>query len=283
MLFSKESHGYVYKWTELSTGKWYIGSRSAKNCHINDGYICSSKIVKPLIQNNPDNLIREILWIGERISTRNIETMILLELNAALCELSYNQTNSDGKFHTIGKVPHNKGKKLTAEQRLLLRGRTHSPETIERLKKSKENISESTKKKISYAKRGCKPWNKGIPRTQSEIDKMSASRKRTADEVGAWNKGIPHSIETKQKIKLKALSRKKCYCKFCDKNITVYNFNKWHGDKCIKNPNSEKRVINIKNHVLVTCEYCEKTIQYRSYIKNHGNNCKHNIINNKKE
>jgi hypothetical protein len=42
---------YVYKWTQLSTGKWYIGSRSAIGCNPNqhEKYICSSKTVKPMI------------------------------------------------------------------------------------------------------------------------------------------------------------------------------------------------------------------------------------------
>ena len=41
---------FLYKWIEISTDKWYIGSRTANGCHPTDGYICSSKIVKPLIR-----------------------------------------------------------------------------------------------------------------------------------------------------------------------------------------------------------------------------------------
>ena len=36
---------YVYKWTELATGKWYVGARGARGCPPDDGYICSSKVV----------------------------------------------------------------------------------------------------------------------------------------------------------------------------------------------------------------------------------------------
>lgn len=53
---------YVYKWTELATGKWYVGARGARGCHPDDGYICSSKVVKPLILANPDGWKREILF-----------------------------------------------------------------------------------------------------------------------------------------------------------------------------------------------------------------------------
>ena len=48
---------YVYKWTELATGKWYVGARGARGCHPDDGYICSSKVVKPLILANPNGWI----------------------------------------------------------------------------------------------------------------------------------------------------------------------------------------------------------------------------------
>lgn len=52
---------FVYKWTNIPTGKWYIGVRTKNGCHINDGYICSSKIVKPLILSNPSDWKRDIL------------------------------------------------------------------------------------------------------------------------------------------------------------------------------------------------------------------------------
>lgn len=29
---------YVYRWTHIPTGKWYVGSRTAKGSHPNDGY-----------------------------------------------------------------------------------------------------------------------------------------------------------------------------------------------------------------------------------------------------
>lgn len=32
---------YLYKWTHTPSNKWYIGSRTKKKCHPNDGYICS--------------------------------------------------------------------------------------------------------------------------------------------------------------------------------------------------------------------------------------------------
>ena len=79
---------YIYKWTHLPTLKWYIGVRTKKDCHPDDGYICSSKIVKPLIKNSPEEWQREILHTGSPEEMIKLETVILTELDAK------NNTNS---------------------------------------------------------------------------------------------------------------------------------------------------------------------------------------------
>lgn len=84
---------FVYKWTNIIDGKWYIGSRTAKNCHIDDGYICSSKILKPIIKQNPDQWHRSILAIGTATDMKNLERNLLKLYNAKCDPQSYNQTN----------------------------------------------------------------------------------------------------------------------------------------------------------------------------------------------
>jgi hypothetical protein len=96
---------YVYKWTHIPTGKWYIGSRTGKNSHPDDGYICSSKIVKPLISESPTEWIREILLTGSPSEMLLAESELLLSLNAKNDPLSFNQHNGDGKFTTTGISP----------------------------------------------------------------------------------------------------------------------------------------------------------------------------------
>lgn len=98
------TQAYLYKWTEKSTGMWYIGSRSRKGCHPADGYICSSKVVEPLIKENKDNWIREILVIGEPFHIRELESNYLKQLNAKKDPMSYNKHNGDGKFTGGGRV-----------------------------------------------------------------------------------------------------------------------------------------------------------------------------------
>ena len=94
---------FVYKWIELSTGKWYIGSRTAKKCHPNDGYICSSKTVKKLITENPENWSRTIIATGTSEEILTLEIELLKSYDAKLNPMSYNLHNGDGKFTTTGK------------------------------------------------------------------------------------------------------------------------------------------------------------------------------------
>ena len=94
---------------------WYIGSRTKIGCHPDDGYICSSKIVNPMIIANPADWYREILEIGTSpAQTRFRETEILTEINARAHLMSYNQTNGDGQFSFAG-FRH------TAESKLLIK------------------------------------------------------------------------------------------------------------------------------------------------------------------
>jgi hypothetical protein len=61
-------------------------------------------------------------------------------------------------------------------------GRKHSPESIAKMSKSKK---------------GCIPWNRGIPHTEDAKRNISESLKGKP----VWNKGIPRTEETKQKIR----------------------------------------------------------------------------------
>jgi len=95
---------YVYMWKEIATEKWYIGSRTRKGCHPDDGYICSSKTVKPLIKANPDGWTRKILFVGDPFKAIEIESFVLTEMRAKQSEMSYNLHNQDMNFHGIRKA-----------------------------------------------------------------------------------------------------------------------------------------------------------------------------------
>lgn len=96
---------YVYKWIHISTGKWYIGSRTKVGCHPNDGYLCSSKLVKPLILATPAEWKREIIATGTPMEMYQLETTLLMEANAKHDANSFNQHNNDRSPLRTG-IPH---------------------------------------------------------------------------------------------------------------------------------------------------------------------------------
>jgi hypothetical protein len=103
---------YVYKWIHKPTMNWYVGSRTSKNCHPNDGYICSSKTVKPLILNNPLDWERQVIFVGCVEEARVLETEILTLFDAKNDSRSFNKHNQDKKFICTGHSEETKAKIL---------------------------------------------------------------------------------------------------------------------------------------------------------------------------
>jgi hypothetical protein len=94
-----ETIAFLYKWTELSSGKWYIGSRTAEGCHPFDGYICSSKVVKPKILSNPLDWRREILCFGNQEFILDLEMKYLRKYKVRKDPMSYNRCVSKPPIH----------------------------------------------------------------------------------------------------------------------------------------------------------------------------------------
>ena len=92
----KQTIAYVYKWTHLPTLKWYIGSKTAKGCHPDDGYRGSSKHVTPLINANPAEWSKEIIDTGTPQDMYDLETEILQLFDAKNDPRSFNRHNNTG-------------------------------------------------------------------------------------------------------------------------------------------------------------------------------------------
>ena len=82
---------FVYRWREHATRKWYIGYHKGLPT---DGYVCSSRTVKPLIKSNPDNWTRKILRTGTAKEMLALEHKILKRLDARRNPQSYNMSIS---------------------------------------------------------------------------------------------------------------------------------------------------------------------------------------------
>jgi hypothetical protein len=99
---------FVYLWKEKSTGLMYLGSRTKQNCHPQDGYICSSKYVKPLIQSSPDDWERSIVFYGTRDEVLFVERSILQSVDARNNPVFLNRSNSDGELKGVSGLPQSK-------------------------------------------------------------------------------------------------------------------------------------------------------------------------------
>lgn len=171
--------GFVYRWTNVLNGKWYIGSHCGS---VNDGYVGSGVLFKQSVEKyGIENFTREILYEGENF--RAEEQRILTELNAAKCSKSYNliNTSSDnlngicvsGDNHHMKrpeiakKVSDAKKGKFNSNGHL---GLKHTEETKERMKESRRDLnythSNETKEKM-----------RGIPKTAEHKDKLSKAMK----------------------------------------------------------------------------------------------------------
>jgi hypothetical protein len=166
-----KTRAFVYRWTHIPSGKWYVGSRTAIGSHPEDGYFCSSRTVKAAIIQNPSEWKREILAIGEPKDMLELEARYLTRVNAKQDTNSYNLHNGDGKFTTVGSIQdpvwlanriaamtgvkkpvgfgakvgdRRRGAKASTETRKLIglssAGRIQSPEA--RLKNSEKNSGE---------------------------------------------------------------------------------------------------------------------------------------------
>ena len=238
---------YIYKWTHLVTSKWYIGSRTKKGSHPDDGYICSSKIVKPLIESSINDWVREILYVGNPDEILKLESQILAELDAKNDLNSFNLHNGDGKFTTAGitlsddwkmKIRNsNSGKKRSQEAienyKKANREKAKDPNYLEKLRKPKP---QEHGRKISEALTG-------KPKTEEHRRNLSRSQKQVADKLrtGKSYEEI-YGAERAKKIRdasSKSQKGRPCNnpfvtCPNCDKTGPSGAMNRWHFDNCKK-------------------------------------------------
>ena len=211
---------FVYKWTHLPTGKWYIGCRTAKGCHPQDGYISSSQLIKPLIKQNPTEWKREIIKTGSPEEMIELETTLLESLDAKHNPMSFNQHNGDGKFTRTGvKVSDDTRKKQSESIKKVHPNRGKPSPNRGKV------ASEDTRKKQSEAKLG----KKRKPFTEQTRDKIRQAK------LGSNNPsyGKTPSEETKEKLRLANRGKKETFtCAYCGKVGGGGSMTRWHFDNC---------------------------------------------------
>lgn len=202
---------FLYEWKESSTGKWYVGSRSAKGCHLNDGYVCSSKTVKSMIQDNKANWTRKILAIGSPAYIRQLERDFLQLVDARRDPMSYNKSNADGAKFLDHQGTRNPmfGQKHSEVSRKKMsvagRGKIRSKEARDHIAKGhiglkRQPHSNETKQKMSESMKGRPSPKKGLPSKSPLIE--------TRIKLSLANKKYKPTQETIAKIKATKLANK---------------------------------------------------------------------------
>jgi hypothetical protein len=211
---------FVYKWIHLPTGKWYIGSRTAKECHPEDGYISSSQLIKPLIKQNPTEWKREVIKTGSPEEMIKLETTLLESLDAKHNPMSFNQHNGDGKFTRTGvKVSDDTRKKQSESIKKVHPNRGKPSPNRGKI------ASEETRKKQSESKLG----KKRKPFTEQTRDKIRQAK------LGSNNPsyGKSPSKEIREKLRQANRGKKETFtCSHCGKVGSGGSMTRWHFDNC---------------------------------------------------
>ena len=88
---------FVYCWTDHKTNKIYIGSHKGS---LDDGYICSSKLLLQEYKNRPNDFTRQIIAEGKTEDIRVLEYKILTAAKASVDESYYNLHDGFGSYLT---------------------------------------------------------------------------------------------------------------------------------------------------------------------------------------
>jgi len=224
---------FLYKWTHIPTGKWYIGSRTAKGCSLTDGYICSSIYVKPLIQSDPMNWKRDVLVIGESKYIRALENSYLKLIGAKEDVLSFNRSNNASLNLTSssieGKIRITNGSiNLTifpTELELYVTaGWTlgFSDAVKNNMKKNHANVSGKNNPMFGTTRPGN---NLGYKHTDQSRQKMRGPKSDN-------HKLALSASKQGNKNPMFGAKQNKKECPHCGNQIAVNAYSRWHGNNC---------------------------------------------------
>ena len=216
---------YLYKWTHLPTGKWYVGSKSSKNCSpkAHEKYICSSKIVKPMVREHREEWQYQILAIGEAKYIRNLEKLYLRHCQAKDDLMSFNQSHACCEYDRTGQKDSNETR-------------------------HKKSLARQGEKNPSYGKRGeLSPLYNQKHSTDTKVKQSIGVKLYAATRPASHNENISKALKGNPNVGLKG-ARNPSYgkpevanhinskppktCPYCNKTVSLGNYARWHGESC---------------------------------------------------
>ena len=142
-----------------------------------------------------------LIYVNENVIPEN-------EYNSQKGQLNshYGRKHSEDSKKLMSEVAKNRNSKP-------MLGKTHSDET-------KNKIRQKAIGRTS-ARKGVSPWNKGV-KTSDE----------TKNKIRIANSGNVRSEEVKTLLSEIAKKRKRVVCEYCEREVDVSNYSRWHGDNC---------------------------------------------------
>lgn len=174
------AEAFTYCWTDIKLNKLYVGWHKGS---IDDGYICSSKLMLEEYNKRPNDFKREIIATGSSLDMISLELSILNSENAKLNEDYYNMHNGNGLYR-LGSHTEDTKKKISKSKR-----GTKRPDVSER---NKIDLNPAKKGLCSRDTSGEKNPMFGVTHTKESKNKMSLNRKGKGTQ--------PKSEDTKRKM-----------------------------------------------------------------------------------
>lgn len=176
---------FVYCWTDIKINKLYVGWHKGS---IDDGYICSSKLMLEEYKKRPHDFKREIIATGIAKDMVTLESAILKAEKVSVNEHYYNMHENNG-FYRLGKHTEETKQKISIANKgnkrpdLSEKNRTHlNPAKLGLCSRSMENElnpmfnknhTEESKIKMSQNRKG-----KGTqPKSEETKRKMAEARR----------------------------------------------------------------------------------------------------------
>jgi hypothetical protein len=230
---------YLYKWIHIPTGQWYVGSKSSPGCHpdAHEKYICSSRIVKPMVKENRADWTYIILAIGDPAYIRRAETLYLRRIDAKNDPTSFNRSNAGwdaGNRLGVKESDQTRMRKSIARrgeknpmwgkkgESCPHYGKKHSDQRKSNISKSltghvksdehRKNISDALKGNPKVGMKGERNPQYGKP--ASEASKIASKLKNSGE-------NNPMRRPENQKV-----------CENCNRTVAKNHYTLFHGPKC---------------------------------------------------
>ena len=206
-------YGYVYKTTDTSNGKIYIGQH--KSDVFDPKYNGSGKIIQRIKKKRPQDLTTEVIeWCVTRSKLNEREKYWISIFDSQNIEVGYNiaMGGEGGVLSKDGHLSEEHRKKLSIAHF----GRKHSDETKNKISESNKgrHWSDESKQKLSEYHKG----KKLKPHSEETKQKIRASltgrhhSEESKIKMSESCKGRKMSEETKQKIRKTMKDRKRKMC-----------------------------------------------------------------------